>query len=71
MNFKKKLLTLLSFLMMSVFLLTGCSPEEVPAEETNEAFINEDGTYTSKEEVAEYIYLYNHLPSNFITKKRS
>ena len=27
MKFKKKLLTLLSFLMMSVFLLTGCSPE--------------------------------------------
>ena len=28
MNLKKKLLTLLSLLMMSVFLLTGCSPEQ-------------------------------------------
>ena len=113
MNFKKKLLTLLSFLMMSVFLLTGCSPEvedlatdvltgiieaeledetklpvieedaapqaseqetipeEVPDEETNEAFIDEDGTYTSKEEVAAYLYEYGHLPSNFITKKEA
>ena len=30
--------------------------------------IAEDGEYTTKEDVAEYIYLYNHLPSNFITK---
>ena len=31
----------------------------------------EDGTYTSKEEVAEYIFLYGHLPDNFITKKEA
>ena len=31
----------------------------------------EDGEYTSKEEVALYIYLYNHLPDNFITKKEA
>lgn len=31
----------------------------------------EDGTYTSKEEVAEYIHLYGHLPDNFITKKEA
>ena len=30
--------------------------------------VNEDGEYTSKDEVALYIHLYNHLPSNFITK---
>lgn len=29
----------------------------------------EDGTYTSKDDVARYIYLYGRLPSNFITKK--
>jgi hypothetical protein len=33
--------------------------------------ISEDGTYTSKEEVALYIYTYNHLPSNYITKKEA
>lgn len=38
---------------------------EAPAEET----IAEDGTYTSKEEVAAYLNLYGHLPDNFISKK--
>lgn len=33
-----------------------------------EETVSEDKEYTSKEEVAEYIHLYNHLPSNFITK---
>ena len=31
--------------------------------------VTEDGIYTGKEEVAEYIYLFGHLPENFITKK--
>lgn len=44
------------------------SPE---AEISEESEIREDGTYTSKEEVAEYIYLYGHLPDNFITKKEA
>ena len=30
--------------------------------------IDEDGSYTGKEEVALYIHTYGHLPSNFITK---
>ncbi len=40
------------------------------ADET-EPSISEDGTYTTKKEVAEYINLYGHLPSNFITKKEA
>ena len=40
------------------------------ADET-EPSISEDGTYTTKEEVAEYINIYDHLPSNFITKKEA
>ena len=36
-----------------------------------EGAVSEDGTYTSKEEVAEYIHLYGHLPSNYITKKEA
>ena len=43
--------------------------EETPNIET--AAIDEAGHYTSKEEVAEYIYTYGHLPSNFITKKEA
>ena len=33
--------------------------------------IPEDGTYTSKEDVALYIHSYGKLPSNFITKKEA
>ena len=31
--------------------------------------VEEDGTYTSKEEVALYIHTYGKLPSNYVTKK--
>lgn len=31
----------------------------------------EEGTYSSKEEVAAYIYEFGHLPSNYITKKEA
>ena len=30
--------------------------------------VTEDGTYSAKEDVALYIHLFGHLPSNFITK---
>ncbi|MCR4648943.1 MAG: ribonuclease [Lachnospiraceae bacterium] len=33
--------------------------------------VTEDGEYTSKDEVALYIHTYNHLPSNYITKKEA
>lgn len=45
--------------------------EALEAEALDEAEISEDGTYTSKEEVAEYLFLYGHLPDNFITKKEA
>lgn len=56
------------------------TPEETLEEymdETGETFeaedaeLAEDGTYTSKDDVARYIYIYGHLPSNFITKKEA
>ena len=37
----------------------------------NGVSVDEDGTYTSKDEVAAYIHAYGHLPSNFITKKEA
>ena len=37
----------------------------------DELTVTEDGTYTSKEEVALYIHLYDHLPDNFITKSEA
>ena len=33
--------------------------------------IDENGSYTSAEDVALYIHTYGHLPSNFITKKEA
>ena len=33
--------------------------------------VSEDGVYDSKDEVALYIHLYRHLPSNYITKKQA
>lgn len=78
MKFIKRLYTYCILLLMSVFLLTGCSPEAeelavdvITAVVESEALLPEDGTYTSKEEVAAYINEYGHLPSNFITKKEA
>ena len=31
--------------------------------------VKEDGEYYTRDEVAAYIHLFRHLPSNFITKK--
>ena len=44
--------------------------EEIETED-EAAVIDEDGHYTSKEEVALYLYTYGKLPSNFITKKEA
>lgn len=83
MKFKKSLHTLLSFLLliaMSVSLLTGCAQEDLDlatdvltAVLETESFsdIEEDGIYTSKEDVSAYLILYEHLPSNYITKKEA
>lgn len=40
-------------------------------EETSSSMIREDGTYSSKEDVALYIHTYGKLPSNYITKKEA
>lgn len=45
--------------------------EEITQEETTEELLAEDGFYTSKEDVALYLYTYGTLPDNFITKKEA
>jgi predicted small lipoprotein YifL len=49
--------------------------EESSDEETSEndegSLIDEDGRYTDPYEVAEYIFTYNKLPVNYITKKEA
>ena len=41
-----------------------------PTEETR-APITEDGQYSSKEDVAEYLHLFGHLPDNYLTKSEA
>ena len=43
-------------------------PTETPEEED---LLDPDGTYTSKEDVALYLYQYGELPQNFMTKKEA
>lgn len=77
---KRRWKYLLAVFLLAAGMLTGCAeksvqPQDVLSAETEiqeaEPTLSEDGTYTSKEEVAEYIFLYGHLPDNFITKKEA
>lgn len=47
------------------------SDNDFDVSESDSSVLSEDGTYTSKEDVALYIYLYGHMPPNFITKKEA
>lgn len=42
-----------------------------PVTPPDDPTLDENGVYTSKEDVALYIHLYGHLPGNFITKKEA
>ena len=44
------------------------APTEAPAEES---VLDEEGSSTTKEDVALYIHTYGHLPPNFMTKKEA
>lgn len=45
--------------------------EPEPSQAPAQAALAEDGSYTTKEDVALYIHLYGRLPQNFITKKEA
>ena len=51
-------------------LVSGESRSDIP-EQAEAAVLPEDGVYTTKEDVALYIYTYGRLPDNFITKKEA
>lgn len=86
MNMKRKLTALLLLLAL-LLSLTACGDaaqtidtvqqaaqtvQEIEAAQEEETpDIEEDGTYTTKEDVARYIHTYGHLPDNFITKKQA
>lgn len=79
---KRKIKYLVLALAMAVSMITGCAegaqndvdPQSTAGREAEgpksslRGAIDEDGEYTSKEEVAEYLNQYGHLPSNFIKK---
>ncbi|MEY8385696.1 ribonuclease domain-containing protein [Oscillospiraceae bacterium 38-13] len=46
-------------------------PQETEPQESEPAALPENGTYTTKEDVALYIHTYDRLPDNFITKKEA
>lgn len=39
--------------------------------EKEDGKVSEDGSYSQKDEVAEYLHLYGHLPDNYITKREA
>lgn len=49
--------------------LPATEPEQTTVPAETEPAVSEDATYSSKEDVALYIHLYGHLPSNYISKK--
>ena len=44
-------------------------PSQTPKAAQEPEILDENGSYTTKDDVALYIYTYGHLPENFITKK--
>ena len=69
---KRSLLLMMLAVLAFTMLLTGCGPSanltypEKPID-IEAVAVEEKGTYTSKEEVAAYIYKFGKLPSNYIT----
>ena len=50
---------------------SASSPDSADTEDITQIEVDEDGTYTSKLEVAAYIYQFGHLPDNFIKKNKA
>lgn len=68
MKLTKKILALLLTLILSLGMFTACAPTDSASSGDSQPAIAEDGSYTSKDEVALYIHTYGHLPENYITK---
>ena len=50
---------------------TPAAEPSAPEAAEEPELLDEDGSYTSKEDVALYVHTYGHLPSNFIPKKQA
>ena len=66
---------LLALLLAIIMLFSaGCMPMELETQtqsDTPPMSLVEDGSYTSMQDVADYIHTYGKLPSNFITKRQA
>lgn len=81
---KKKIQYIVGIIFLMLCLLTGCEGQSVSTEDSTsvqsqqseelselQLSVEEFGEYTSKDEVAAYLYEFGHLPDNFITKKEA
>ena len=83
MNFKRIITCLLALICVLLLCACGNSGKEPAdtgtADDTAEIIavpmpavdVEEDGVYTSRDEVAAYIYRFHRLPSNYITKSEA
>ena len=81
---KKKIQYIVGIIFLMLCLLTGCEGQSVSTEDSTsvqsqqseelselQLSVEESGEYTSKDEVAAYLYEFGHLQDNFITKKEA
>lgn len=77
---KRGIILILTFIL--ALSITGCAgaagkkkgkdqENKLPQSVSEQNNITEDGEYSSKDEVALYIHLFEHLPDNYITKSEA
>ncbi len=72
---KRKIGRLFAVILLLLSLCAGCSAiveqDSGRQNEIQEVSVEKNGEYTSKEEVAAYLYQFGELPDNYITKKEA
>ena len=68
---ENKYFRLFAVLLLSIGLLCGCGADDAAIIDAERTTLVEDGSYTSPDDVAEYLHFYGHLPDNFITKNEA
>ena len=68
---ENKYFRLFAVLLLSIGLLCGCGADDAAIIDAERTTLAEDGSYTSPDDVAEYLHFYGHLPDNFITKNEA
>ena len=71
----RKIGRLFAVILLLLSLCAGCSTiveqDSGRQNEIQEVSVEKNGEYTSKEEVAAYLYQFGELPDNYITKKEA